>query len=250
MKGPGVKLTLGLAFVLYLLALLWQLPASIVWQRIAPDLPANVELEGLNGTLWQGQVARMTVNGVDQGGLKWDWRPMGLLRGNIALDLLWQPRNGEVSAHLLLGTSRIQLQDVSGELDAASMAEVNRAPFILAGSWLLDVPRLELIDLDQVSAAEGRLVWQGAAGGLPQPLALGHLSATLGQRDGWLTLDLQDQGGPLGLQGDARWRPGQPMYLDTRLQARADAEPGLAGGLQMLGQPNAQGWIQWQAQLQ
>ncbi|TVP91361.1 MAG: type II secretion system protein N [Pseudomonadaceae bacterium] len=250
MKAPSLKLTIWLALFLYLLALIWQLPATVVWQRVAPNLPAQVELAGLSGTLWRGQVARMTVDRVDQGGLQWDWRPAGLLRGSIGLDLVWQPRNGRVNANLMLGARRILLQDVRGELDAATMAELNRAPFILAGSWLLDVPRLELVDLDQVTAAEGRLVWQGAGGGLPQPLALGNLSASLGHSDGWMTLDLEDQGGPLGLQGDARWRPGQPMHLDTRLQARPDAEPGLVGGLQMLGQPDDQGWIHWQAQLQ
>lgn len=250
MKAPGLKMTLWLSLALYLLALLWQLPASVVWQRVAPSLPAEIELTGLSGTLWRGQVARMTVDRVDQGGLQWNWRPADLLAGNIGLDLLWQPRNGQVAANLLIGPGRIRLEDVSGELDAGTMAELNRAPFILAGSWLLDVPRLELVDLDQVAAAEGRLVWQGAAGGLPQPLALGNLTASLGHNQGWMTLDLQDQGGPLGLQGNARWRPGQAMHLDTRLQARPDAEPGLVGGLQMLGQPDAQGWIHWRAQLQ
>lgn len=250
MKAPSLKLVLWLSLSLYLLALIWQLPASVVWQRVAPSLPAQVELAGLSGTLWRGQVARMTVDRVDQGGLQWDWRPSGLLRGNIGLDLVWQPRNGQVKANLLMGMRRILLQDVQGELDAATMAELNRAPFILAGSWLLDVQRLELVDMDQVIAAQGRLVWQGAAGGLPQPLALGDLSASLGHDEGWMTLDLQDQGGPLGLQGNARWRPGQPMHLDTRLQAGPNAEPGLVGGLQMLGQPDAQGWIHWQAQLQ
>ncbi len=250
MKAPGIKLILWLSLALYLLALVWQLPASVVWKRVSPSLPAEVELSGLSGTLWRGQVASMTVDRVDQGGLQWDWRPAGLLRGNIGLDLVWQPRNGQVNANLLIGARRILLQDVRGELNAATMAELNRAPFILAGSWLLDVPRLELVDMDQVVAAEGRLIWQGAAGGLPQPLALGDLSASLGHNDGWMTLDLDDQGGPLGLQGNARWRPGQPMHLDTRLQARPDAEPGLVAGLQMLGQPDAQGWIHWQAQLQ
>lgn len=250
MKGPGIKWSLALAVAVYLGALIWQLPATVVWQRIAPELPAEVELTGLTGTLWQGQVARMMVSGVDQGALRWQWRPASLLRGKIALDLLWQPRNSQVRARLALSPGALTLLDVRGELDAASMAAVNRAPFILTGSWLLEVPRLQLADFEQVTAAEGRLVWQDAAGGLPQPLALGHLSATLGQTDGWLTLDLQDHGGPLGLQGDARWRPGQPMYLDTRLQARPDADAGLAAGLQMLGRADRSGWIGWQAQLQ
>ena len=130
------------------------------------------------------------------------------------------------------------------------MAIIHNAPFALGGSWLLDIPELALDNFDSVAAAEGRLVWQDAAGGLPQALPFGHLTAALSDVDGWLVLDLQDQDGPLGLRGDARWRPGQPMHINAQLQARADAEPALASGLGLLGQADATGWIKWQAQLQ
>lgn len=250
LKGLSVKKVVAVSVVLYLLSLVWNLPASFVWKRMAGQLPAEVTLHGLTGTLWSGHVNRIEVNRVDQGGLRWSWQPMGLLRAAISLDLLWQPRNGNVSAQLHAGMGALTLRDVTGRLDAASMATVNRAPFILGGSWLLDVPLLELKDMEYVGRAEGQLVWESAAGGLPTAMALGTLAADLEGDDGWLVLTLSDRGGPLGLQGNARWRPGQAMALDTRLQARPEAEAGLVGGLSLLGQPDAQGWVRWQAQLQ
>lgn len=246
----NLKKSLIVGVLLYLLTLVWTLPAAVVWKRFEHQLPVPVTLHGLTGTLWSGHVGQLVIDGVNQGQLSWDWRLAQLLRGRLGLDLLWQPRNGRVNAELQAGRSSLSLRNINGSLDASSMAIIHNAPFALGGSWLLDVPELVLSDVDRVTAASGRLVWQDAAGGLPQALPFGHLSASLAQADGWLVLELQDQDGPLGLRGDARWRPGQAMQIDAQLQARADAEPALASGLGLLGQPDPQGWISWQAQVQ
>ncbi len=238
------------ALVLFVLSLLWNLPASFVWDRIKGQLPAQVELYGLTGTLWSGRVNRIEADGIDQGSLSWSWRPSGLLGAAIELDLLWMPRKGDVRATVQVGLDTLTLENVQGRLDAAAMAAVNKAPFLLEGIWVLDVPVLALRDMQHVTEAEGRLVWESAAGGLPTAMALGNLVADLEDDDGWLRFNLSDQGGPLGLQGTARWRPGQAMALDTRLQARATAEAGLAGGLTLLGKPGSDGWIPWRANLQ
>lgn len=250
LKRISLRTIILLALVAYCLTLIWTLPAVVVWQRLEHRLPVPVTLHGLSGTLWSGQVTRMQVNGIDQGGLRWQWLPMSLLHGKLGLDLLWQPRNSKVAARVSAGFNSLKLSDITGSIDAASMAVVHNAPFVLRGTWLLDIPELSLRDFAAVTSADGRVVWQDAAGGLPQPLQLGHLTATLGAAQDRLVLALQDAGGPLGLQGDARWQPGQPMLLDVRLQARPDAERGLVDGLGLLGRPDAQGWVHWQQQLQ
>tara|TARA_R110002126_G_scaffold110116_5_gene247179 strand:- start:461 stop:1219 length:759 start_codon:yes stop_codon:yes gene_type:complete len=245
------KTVLLLAVMVFLLTLLGNLPASLVWRQVAPSLPAQVKLQGITGSLWQGQVANMQVEGVDQGALRWDWRPSGLFKGQLALDLDWRPRNSQVSATLRLGFGSLVLEQVTGRLDARSMAAVNKAPFILTGDWLLDIPELKLEDFERVVQAHGRIAWQGAGGGLPEPLGLGNLAAQLSSENDWLMMTLSsDQSGPLGLTGTAKWRPAQALQLDTRLQARAHAEAGLAEGLKLLGRPDADGWIHWRAKLQ
>src|SRR5690606_8602090 len=137
-----------------------------------------------------------------------------------------------------------------GELDASSMAIIHNAPFALGGKWLLDVPELTLENLEHVSGARGRLVWQEAAGRLPQAMPFGPRPAELGQAAGWWRPRRQEQGRPLGRRGDAGWRPGRPRKINAELQARADAEPALASGLGLLGRADNQGWIRWRAQLQ
>ena len=249
-KGLPVRLAIAVFIFGYLLTLIWTLPAAVVWSQFESRLPAAVTLHGLRGTLWSGQVARMSVEGIDQGRLSWRWRPGQLLRGQLGLDMVWQPANGKVNAQMDASMNSLKLSAITGVLDAASMAKINNAPFVLRGNWLLDIPELILEDFDKVTAADGRLVWQEAAGGLPQPLFLGHLTARLSAAEDQLLLALQDEGGPLALEGDARWQPGHPMYLDLRMQTRPTAERGLIDGLALLGKPDAQGWVRWQQQLQ
>ncbi|GGE42695.1 hypothetical protein GCM10007421_16050 [Halopseudomonas oceani] len=239
-----------LATLVLLATLLCNVPAQLVWRQVQPYLPAKVELDGLTGTLWHGSVARMQVEGIDQGALEWRWQPSGLLAAELVLDLDWRPRDGQVQAILRLAGNTVSLEQVRGRLSAASMAQVNKAPFVLQGDWLLDIPRLTLADLREVTEASGRIAWQDAGGGLPNPLALGNLGADLTADNGWLVMNLADAGGPLGLAGTARWQPAKPLKLDTRLLARADAERDLAAGLQLLGRPDPQGWVHWRAQLQ
>lgn len=246
----SMKVFVWLALAVFCVTLVSNLPASLVWRQVKPNLPAKVQLQGVTGSLWQGQVANMQVEGIDQGALRWDWRPAAMLKAQLALDLDWRPRNSQVYATLRVGLGTVVLEQVNGRLDARSMAAVNKAPFILTGDWLLDIPELRLKDFERVVYAEGRIAWQNAGGGLPEPLALGHLTAQLSSDNDWLLMTLADQDGPLGLQGSAKWRPAQALQLDTRLKARAQADAGLAEGLKLLGRPDAEGWVHWRARLQ
>lgn len=239
-----------LASLVLLATLISNLPAQLVWRQVQPHLPVKVELDGLTGTLWRGSLARLQVDGIDQGALEWRWQPAGLLAGELELDLDWRPRDGRVQAVLRMAVDRLSLEGVRGRLSAASMAQVNKAPFLLQGDWLLDIPRLTLADLRKVTEASGRIAWQDAGGGLPSPLALGNLAADLAAENGWLVMSLADNGGPLGLAGTARWQPAKPLKLDTRLLARADADRDLAAGLQLLGRADPDGWVRWRVQLQ
>lgn len=65
--------------------LIRSVPAAVVWQY-APAIP-GLELSGLSGTLWNGQVQDVNVQGVSLSQLSWTFQPSALLRGNLALDV-------------------------------------------------------------------------------------------------------------------------------------------------------------------
>ncbi|WVM88155.1 hypothetical protein UMZ34_17970 [Halopseudomonas pachastrellae] len=99
----------------------------------------------------------MQVAGIDQGASQLGLAAGGLLRGEVVLDLSWRPRKGQVRALVRAGLGSITLEQVNGYLDAASMAQVNKAPFVLQGDWLLDISELQLQDFREVSGRPGAL---------------------------------------------------------------------------------------------
>lgn len=69
----------------FLLASLGQLPASLILSKLPADLP--VQLQGINGTLWQGGAATLRSQGVQINNLQWDLRLSPLLKGHLAAAL-------------------------------------------------------------------------------------------------------------------------------------------------------------------
>lgn len=69
----------------FLLASLTQLPAKLVLAQLPADLP--VQLQGINGTLWQGGATRLSAQGVQINNLQWDLQISALLTGQLAADL-------------------------------------------------------------------------------------------------------------------------------------------------------------------
>lgn len=71
-----------LAFLIFLIA---YLPASQVIGRI--DLPRNVAVSGVSGTIWEGKVQTVVANGLPIYDLKWDVNPWTLVMGKVSVTL-------------------------------------------------------------------------------------------------------------------------------------------------------------------
>ncbi len=71
-----------LAFLIFLIA---YLPASQVIGRI--DLPRNVAVSGVSGTIWEGKVQTVVANGLPIYDLKWDVNPWTLVMGQVSVTL-------------------------------------------------------------------------------------------------------------------------------------------------------------------
>ncbi|MBZ0059564.1 MULTISPECIES: type II secretion system protein N [unclassified Leclercia] len=69
----------------YFITLLLMLPARFALGWLS--LPAALQLEEIDGTLWQGEVQNVVWNKRQTGPLSWSWRSSALLRGDIAADI-------------------------------------------------------------------------------------------------------------------------------------------------------------------
>src|SRR5690606_40188195 len=120
----NLKKTLICGLLLYLLTLIWTLPAAVGWKQLQPRRPVPVTIHGLAGTLWSGQAGQLVGDGINQGRLDWRSRPGMRLSGAIGLELQWQPRNGQVLGQVRIRPGALSLQDIRGELDASRMAMI------------------------------------------------------------------------------------------------------------------------------
>ncbi|RPH30131.1 type II secretion system protein N [Buttiauxella warmboldiae] len=70
----------------YLLGLVLLLPARFViaWLPTAP----GISLEGIGGTLWQGQAQVLRLENQQVGPVSWQWRSRALLEGKVAAEVV------------------------------------------------------------------------------------------------------------------------------------------------------------------
>jgi hypothetical protein len=230
--------TAVLTAVLFLFFLLLTLPARHVWGWLGDG---QLAVQDIEGTLWQGRVARLVHPAFSTGPLAWQLRPQALLRGRIEYQIFMQTGTGggELRAGRGLLTG-VYVADAHLTLPAAELAQRLRLDLVsLAGDFQIDLDELRLSDAG-ISALQGIMVWRGAQFVQPSALTLGHLQMQLGLREGQVVGTLSDQGGPLEVAGELLIGADKRYRLDAHLKPRADADASLREALGMLGAPDMQ----------
>jgi general secretion pathway protein N len=233
----SAKSAIALLAAAFLVTLIVRLPAA--WA--ARLLPAAVQCQGPDGTLWQGSCAALRTTDVSLTDVHWVLQPLALLSGRLALEL--QSDDARAS-----GNARVMVR-IGGDLDVESL----HARLPLAGG-LTPLPpgwngELSLA-IDQASvrahrltALKGTITAEGLRRERPA-LDLGSFELTFPGTPAPaapMIGTLRDLGGPLSLQGQLRLAPDGAYELAGTLAARDRSNTDLQQLLQMLGPPDAAG---------
>jgi general secretion pathway protein N len=70
----------GVGVAVFAAVVLATLPASLLVDR----LPAELAIDGVGGTLWNGTADQLRLRGAPLGALRWNAEPLALLRGSLA----------------------------------------------------------------------------------------------------------------------------------------------------------------------
>ena len=247
---PGVAVLVFLFSYLFFLLASW--PVANLWAFLEPRLAgdAAIEVQDLSGSVWAGQVGALTVGTQELGSLAWRWRPSALLRAGFGLQVNWSVANTVIQGHVLLRPGHGSVRHVRGQVSAAWLQQEWDLPVLLAGDMDLDLKHLVWDPQQGLVAADGVVGWNQAGAGLPQPLALGDLQATLAIAEpGTLQLDLSSApDAPLALSGTVFWRPTHDYRAALNLRAEDHAAPGLRAALSQIGQNAGDGSRQWSMQ--
>lgn len=233
----------GLA--IYLVSLLAMLPAEPVLEWGAPRLQAQgvtLAATGLDGTLWSGEAASLSVNGMPLGHVDWDLAPLQLLFGRIGAHWMVQPEGGYLSGDLAAGGEDLKLTDLDGRLPAAQvMGYAPALPVQIEGEISTRMERVA-IGPAGLREAQGTVIWHGAALTAPMAMPLGDLRVELSTAaDGNIVGDIGDAGGPLDVAGELVLSPKGTYRLELNLATRPGASSELEQALGMLGRPGPGG---------
>ncbi|NDE01981.1 MAG: hypothetical protein EBZ91_09605 [Gammaproteobacteria bacterium] len=249
---------LGASLAGLLIGLLVWLPA----RTLAPLLPAGVQCAEWAGRAWDGGCARLVVQNMAFGEVRWAVRSPSSWTLIPELELRWARADSALSARLLMAGSRqIEVRRLQADLAFATLRDSLPA----AALSQLSLPRAGRLRTTELSLSLDRLdggAWRAsrlagaarvtglvtAVGGAPSGTApaeavpLGDYELTFSAARGSPSETMgrvRDLGGPIQLQGDLILQPAESRYrLTARLQARSPTARQL---LESLGPPDANG---------
>jgi hypothetical protein len=218
------------------------MPAS--W--IAPKPPSRIACAAIEGTLWNGGCAGLTVQGQPVGDVIWQLHPLRLLAGRLAAHVeLTRTGTGTARADFEsdLSGRNVTLRNVKADfrMDPALMTQVHMD---LHGSAHVDMQMARLQN-GSIAALQGRIEARDLSQTGGSPGGLGSYSLTFPGNATPPKGQLRDLGGPLSVEGEVTVMPQPGGVADFLVQglvaARANAPPNLANELKILGTPDAQG---------
>jgi hypothetical protein len=228
-----IALLAAAAFVAIVLA---RMPAA--W--VVPARGAQWACASLDGSLWSGTCAGLTVSGTPLGDLSWELHPLRLAAARLAahLTLSHGPADAAADVELTLG-QRITARNLVADLplDPALLPAVppnlhGRAHVALA---------LVQVQHGIIRQLQGRIEARDLEERSGNNTALGSYSVSFPGGSGDPVGTLRDLEGPLALEGTLRLTPAPGFELEGVIAARHGAPPELVNSLRFLGSPDATG---------
>lgn len=237
---------IALGVLAYCYFLVVNLPAGAAYKYfIAPlDRGKKVNLQGLSGTLWQGQAAQARIASLNFGKLNWDLQVLSLFTGKLGLDLLTVGNDSRIEGRVKAGSGRtLYLDNLHGKIPAQMLMPLFYGfPVAITGQISADIKHARIAQGERLTL-EGKMVWHAAALTAPQAVELGDLFVAMRPDKDGTKLLLSDQGGPLTLDGTIQVRHNGQYKLNIYLGTRDNNQTALANGLKMLGRTNPQGKV-------
>jgi general secretion pathway protein N len=227
-----------LAALVFLGALVATLPATLITRA----LPARLALDGVSGSVWDGEAESLRLDGVALGSLHWQLDGWSLWRAQVSAELQLTRPDGHLEGQVRLRSGG----QIDGEAIRFDLPLTTLHPDPKDPAWTGRIAG----QVDNVRLQDG---WPVA---LTARLTLSHLKAPNATDDlGTFALSfeprdatpttllgrLQDQGGPLRVQAQLRLEHDRTYRLDGDITPRGGLSDELNRAIAFLGSPDATG---------
>ncbi|MEN8134378.1 MAG: type II secretion system protein N [Thermodesulfobacteriota bacterium] len=240
-----VKSWIALTVALYLVFLLWTLPAHYVVsflekRNVSPA--KDFSMSGVEGAWTAGRILVIKTGGVELNNLSWRFQPFGLIFGRLQFALASDFAGGSVAGVLRAGLGNVELAQLQGGVPVVELGQIYLPGFELAG--VVEIEDLALIVKDgYLSGGSGQLTWRNAKVNSPYQMSLGGVKLDLSTENDGISFKVNDLGEALQTSGLGFLSSEGKYSFDGTIGARQGSSPELATFLQILGRPGADGMV-------
>jgi len=238
------------AVIFYFVLLIANLPAAQVIHRL--PLPANIYLNGVGGTVWNGSLQTVIANGIQVNNVRWQASFWSLLFGSASVDIQAGNKrnpdnialNGQVNFSLL--SQQLQLEETELQLPASLVMSQLRLPLPVqaSGRFTVDLQTLNFnLKAMQCETAEGEGHWLNATvvdrGNV---IDFGQYDATIACVEQNLQFTVQPNN-LLNLDAVATLQNTGKFKVTARFKPAATMPESVHNAAQMFGRKDSQGFI-------
>jgi len=232
------RLLIAAGVATFIVGIALTFPARIAYSWFAP--PA-LRLSGISGTVWNGQAAEGSADGIYLRDLRWQFQPFSLFRGRVAYGIESDSAFGFVRGKVAIGIGGVvSMQNVTSTVALQEFRDL----FQLQGFE----GRLE-VDFDSLVIRDGLPVEAFGVVRLtnllaPQlsPLAIGDYMAEFSSNADGIVASVEDLGGVLDVAGTITLGTDRSYAFVGKIAALPGAPPGLSDQLRFLGSPDERGY--------
>ena len=222
------------AIVSYFLFLVATVPAKPFVEILNDD--GLVLIQGISGTLWNGRARVIDIDNIAQlDNTKWSLSGWKIFLGVIAIDIDTQYSNRDLTAEI--GSSflgRVFVNNLTAEITAENVTKLANIPIAqLSGLIYVDIEHAHWKQ-GELPLATGTINWKDATVTVMDSASLGNVTITLSESDDhFLTADIQNQGGDIKINGDAKLVPEENYATNISLLPTASANKNIRQSLKL-----------------
>jgi general secretion pathway protein N len=233
----------GTGIGLYLLFLIYLFPASLGWNLAPQSLKSQVQLSGLQGSIWSGTASRVMINNSSAGKLEWQLSPWSLLLGRISTDIQLVRNQELIEGHVALTAGgRLAASDLNLRLNGETLGQLT-SPYLLHGNIEGNISILTY-QQGKVIQASGKVLLTDANIEGPQSLILGQVNADIEPESDGSIIKFKNLGSPMDIKGTLKLNGNGNYRINLGVLNRDSKRQDIKEALKVFGKPDATGRIQ------